>query len=163
MTRVSQPLRGERVDAAGPLTEGDIAELLRLHHEANAAWMVGDARRYLDILPLAEDVTLMTAFGGAPSRSFDDAPERMERLRQFFRNGTIQVDLVQAYTSGDLAVLALTERCEGEIGGLPRQRWGLRVTAVYRREPSGWELVLRHADTLLGGIEVEEAAVLARR
>lgn len=166
MTKPFQHPHGGPADPSGErgrLTERDIATLVQLHADANAAWVAGDARRFLDILPLAEDVTLMTAFGGAPSRSFDDSPERLERLRQFFRNGTIQVDLVQAYASGDLAVLALTERCEGEIGGLPRQRWGLRVTAVYRREPSGWKLVLRHADTLLGGIEVEEAAALARR
>ncbi len=145
------------------ITEQDLAALVRLHTEANAAWMVGDARSFLDILPLADDVTLMTAFGGAPSRSFDDSPERMERLRHFFRNGTLEVETVAAYAAGNLAVLALVERSEAEIGGLPRQAWGLRVTMVYRREADGWRLVLRHADPLRGGIEIEEAAVLARR
>lgn len=145
------------------ITEQDLAALVRLHTEANAAWMVGDARGFLDILPLAGDVTLMTAFGGAPSRSFDASPERLERLRRFFRNGTLEVETVAAYAAGDLAVLALVERSEAEVGGLPRQAWALRVTMVYRREADGWRLVLRHADPLRGGIEVEEAAELARR
>lgn len=145
------------------ITEQDLADLIQRHTEANSAWMVGDARSFLDILPLADDVTLMTAFGGAPSRSFDASPERMERLRRFFRNGTLDVETIATYVAGDLAVLALVERSEAEVGGLPRQAWALRVTMVYRREADGWRLVLRHADPLRGGIDVEEAAVLARR
>ncbi len=145
------------------ITERDLAALVQLHTDANAAWMVGDARTFLDLLPPAHDVTLMTAFGGTPSRSFNDSPERLERLRSFFRNGTLKVETIAAYASGDLAVLALIERSEAEIGGLPPQPWALRVTMVYRREATGWRLVLRHADPLRGGIEVEEAAALARR
>jgi ketosteroid isomerase-like protein len=145
------------------ITEQDLADLIERHAEANSAWMVGDARSFLDLLPLADDVTLMTAFGGAPSRSFDASPERMERLRHFFRNGTLEVETIATYTAGDLAVLALVERSEAEVGGLPRQTWALRVTMVYRREADGWRLVLRHADPLRGGIEVKEAAELARR
>ena len=45
----------------------------------------------------------------------------------------------------------------------PAQDWSLRVTLVYRREPSGWRLVHRHADPLAPGIALEEAAQLARR
>ena len=166
MTKIFQPLQGDPRDVAAigtGLSERDVAALVQLHHDANAAWMVGDARRFLDLIPPAEDFTLMSPFGGEPSRGFDDSPERMERLKHYFRNGTLRVDLVQAYSSGDLAVLALTERSEAEVGGLPRQAWGLRITVVYRREENGWRLVHRHADSLLGGISLEEAAAFARR
>ncbi len=125
--------------------------------------MVGDARTFLDLLPPADDITLMTAFGGAPSRSFDDSPERLERLRRFFRNGTLEVETIAAHAAGDLAILVLIERSEAEIGDLPRQPWALRVTMVYRRYSAGWRLVHRHADPLRGGIEVADAAALARR
>lgn len=145
------------------ISERDIAALVQLHHDANAAWMVGDARRYLDLMNLAEDFTIMTPFGGQPGRGFDDSPERMERLKHYFRNGTFRMELVESYSSGDLAVLALIERSEAEVGGLPRQSWALRVTVVFRREAGTWRLVHRHADTLLGGISVEEAAAFARR
>ena len=37
------------------------------------------------------------------------------------RNGTFEQELVQSYTSADLVVLAIIERCHVEAGGLPAQ------------------------------------------
>lgn len=166
MNKRLEPLRGERVKdnaAPGPLTERDLATLLQLHSDANAALMVGDARRFADLLRPADDFTLMSPFGSAPSHGFDASPEGLERLGRFFRAGTMEVEPVAAYAAGDLAVLAVIERAEVEAGGLPRQPWALRVTVAYRREGAGWRLVHRHADPLRGGVSVEESAALARR
>jgi ketosteroid isomerase-like protein len=66
------------------------------------------------------------------------------------------------YASGDLVVLVMIERQHGEVGGLPDQEWSLRVTQVYRREGSEWQLVHRHADPLVHRISLEQAATLAR-
>jgi hypothetical protein len=59
-------------------------------------------------------------------------------------------------------VLALIERARVEVGRLPSQDWALRVTLVYRRDGTEWRLVHRHADPLVGGISVPQAAALAR-
>ena len=64
--------------------------------------------------------------------------------------------------SGDMVVLVLIERQRAEVGGLPEQDWSLRVTQVYRREGSEWRLVHRHADPLVRGISLEQAAAIAR-
>jgi ketosteroid isomerase-like protein len=53
-------------------------------------------------------------------------------------------------------------RMRAIVGGLPEQDWALRVTQVYRRDPSGWRLVHRHADPLLRSLGLEQAAALAR-
>jgi ketosteroid isomerase-like protein len=53
-------------------------------------------------------------------------------------------------------------RMRAIVGGLPEQDWALRVTQVYRRDPSGWQLVHRHADPLLRSLGLEQAAALAR-
>ena len=38
----------------------------------------------------------------------------------------------------------------------------MRVTQVYRREGSEWRLVHRHADPLVNGISLEQAAAIVR-
>ena len=80
----------------------------------------------------------------------------------FFKNGTLTQEVVQTYASADMVVLAVIERSNVEVGGLPAQEWALRVTLVYRREGAQWRLAHRHADPLAPGISLEQAAALAR-
>ena len=88
---------------------------------------------------------------------------RWMALAQFFRGGEAKVEVVETYTSGDLAVLVVIERQHGTIGDLPEQDWSLRVTWVFRRTAeSEWELVHRHADALVHAIDHERLGVLAR-
>ena len=149
---------------AGSESVGDaeIDALVRRSEEANAALLRGDVDRYRALTPLSADFTLMSPFGGKPSRSSDITPERWDSMRRFFRNGSLAVEVVQAYRSGDIAVLALIERAHGEVGGLPAQDWSLRVTLVFRREAGAWRLAHRHADPLAEGISVQRAAAIAR-
>ena len=137
-------------------------QLVQRSAQGNAALMQGDIVRYNALVPLAEDFVLMSPFGGTPSRASDYTPERMEAMGRFFRNGAFQQKVVETYTSGDMVVLAVIERSNVEVGGLPAQDWALRVTLVYRRDELDWRLVHRHADPLANGITLEHAAALAR-
>ena len=83
-------------------------------------------------------------------------------MGRFFRNGTFEQEVVQSYASAEMVVIAVIERCHVEVGGLPAQEWPLRVTLVYRREGSEWRLAHRHADPLVKGVSLEQAAALAR-
>ena len=83
-------------------------------------------------------------------------------MKKFFKNGTLEQELVGTWESGDLVVLVTIERVRGEIGELPEQDWGLRVTQVFRRDGKQWQLVHRHADPLVHRITVPQAAALAR-
>jgi ketosteroid isomerase-like protein len=144
------------------IADAGIAELVELSRESNAALMRGDVARYRELVTLGDDFTLMSPFGGEPSRGSQVTAERWEAMGRFFRNGTFELELVEAYGSPDMVVLALIERANVEVGGLPAQDWALRVTLVYRREASEWRLVHRHADPLANGISLEQSAVLAR-
>ena len=124
--------------------------------------MRGDIKRYCDLIPLTDDFTLMSPFGGTPTHAIEYTPERMEAMGRFFKNGIFEQDLVQAYSSADMVVLAIIERAHVEVGGLPAQDWALRVTLVYRRDGAEWHLAHRHADPLVRGVSLEQAAALTR-
>lgn len=140
-----------------------IAELVRRSAEANGALLRGDIDSYRARITLTGDFTLMSPFGGTPTRDADMTDERWEAMGRFFRNGALKQELVQAYGSPDMVVLAIIERGHGAVGGLPEQDWPLRVTLVYRREGDEWHLAHRHADPLVSAISLEHAAGLARR
>ncbi|WP_439494982.1 YybH family protein [Bosea sp. (in: a-proteobacteria)] len=145
----------------GP-ADGDVARLIERSAASNAALMRGDVARYRALTTLTHDFTLMSPFGGKPTRGWEMTNERWDAMGRFFRNGTLVQEVVQSYASADMVVLALIEKAHVEVGGLPAQDWPLRVTLVYRREGSEWRLAHRHADPLVKGISLEQAAALAR-
>jgi ketosteroid isomerase-like protein len=140
----------------------ELADLVRQSEARASAFMRGDMDKWSSMTRIADDFTLMQPFGGHASRGFGMSPERLTQLASYFRNGDAKVELVQAYASGDLAVLAVIEHQHGEVGGLPDQDWSLRVTLVYRRQGAEWWLVHRHADPLVRNVGLETAATLAR-
>ena len=144
------------------MSEDELSALVRRTAEAASAFIRGDMRTYLEHIHHADDYTLMSPFGGEPRRGFDDSEAAVEAISRYFRNGEATLEVVATYASGDLAVLVVIERQHGEVGGLPDQDLSLRVTLVFRRTPDGdWELVHRHADALVHGIELEQLSALA--
>jgi ketosteroid isomerase-like protein len=143
-------------------TEQDVANLTRRSAEANSALIRGDIDGYLALIEPANDFTLMSPFGGTPTRGFDTSPEYRKAIGRFFKSGTFHQEVVATYGSADMVVLVTIERVRGEVGGLPEQDWSLRVTQVYRRQGAEWQLVHRHADPLANGIGLEQSAALAR-
>jgi ketosteroid isomerase-like protein len=116
----------------------------------------------MSMVAMSDDFTLMSPFGGPPSHGAPYAPERIEAIGRFFRNGTFAMEVVATYGSPDMVVLVVIERTNVEVGGLPAQDWALRVTLVYRRDGADWRLVHRHADPLVDPVSVEYAAAIAR-
>jgi ketosteroid isomerase-like protein len=148
--------------AAETVTEKELTELVERSAEAASALIRGDVRTYLGLIKHSDDYTLMAPFGGDPEHGFDPSSERMTAMAQFFQGGEVNLELVQSYTSGDIVVLVVVERQHGLVGGLPDQDWSLRVTLVFRREGSDWQLIHRHADPLTHPMNLERAASLAR-
>jgi ketosteroid isomerase-like protein len=144
-----------------PAMNDDVRKLVELSKESNAALLRGDIERYVTLVKQADDFTLMSPFGGKPTHGAI-TNDRMQAIGKFFKNGILQQELVHAYGSPDMVVLAIIERAHVEVGGLPAQDWSLRVTLVYRREGSEWRLAHRHADPLAGAISLTESAALAR-
>ena len=147
---------------AKPVTESDIADLVAHVEESADALMAGDVDRYLAFIHHAEDYILLNPAGGAARRGFDDSPESRRAMAQMFQSGSAKLELIETYASGDLVVLVTLERNRGVVGGFPEQDWSLRVTWVFRRTQSGWELAHRHADPLVHPLSPEQLAALTR-
>jgi ketosteroid isomerase-like protein len=155
------PVRPTVAKAAGP-APGHRAELVARSAASNAALMRGDIDAYRALIRFTDDFVLMSPFGGTPTHASYYTQERMAAMGRFFRNGVFDQELVQSYESEDMVVLALIERQNVEVGGLPPQDWALRVTLVYRREGEEWRLAHRHADPLVEAVSLQQAAALAR-
>ena len=163
MLDYSQDGRLEVVPVSGTATEEEVAALVQRVTQAARALIAGDIRGYVALIHHADDYTLMAPYGGEPVRGFDDSDEALGGLAQFFRRGEAEIEVVETYASGDLAVLVVIERQRGTVGDLPEQDWSLRVTWVFRRlGESDWELVHRHADALVHAIDHERLGQLAR-
>jgi ketosteroid isomerase-like protein len=147
----------------GTAADQELDALVRRVTEAARALISGDIDGYLARITHAADYTLMPPNGGEPVRGFDDSDEALAALAQFFRGGEATVEVVETYSSGDLAVLVVIERQHGTVGELPEQDWSLRVTWVFRRTPDAdWEVVHRHADALVHPIDQQRLGALAR-
>ncbi|MCA1434057.1 DUF4440 domain-containing protein [Bradyrhizobium sp. BRP20] len=155
------PLSGQL--SAGAAAGSDaIAGLVERAREKNAAFMRGDVDRWSQLVRIAPDFTLMQPFGGPASRGFDASPQRLAALSRYFREGQTELEVLQTYASDALVALVMVERQRAEVGGLPAQDWSLRVTEVYRKDGTDWQLVHRHADPLVRSITLQQAAILAR-
>jgi ketosteroid isomerase-like protein len=139
-----------------------VAALISRVAEKNKAFMRGDMQRWAEIVAIAQDFTLMQPFGGPATHGFATRPEHLADMSRYFRNGTSDLEVVKAYASEELIVLATIERQRGEVGGLPAQNWSLRVTEVWRKSGANWQLAHRHADPLVERRTVEQTAVLAK-
>lgn len=109
---------------SNPVTDQEVTDLTRRSADAHTALMRGDLGGYLALITVTDDFTLMAPFGGKPTRASDLTRERWEAVGRFFRNGRqAQLELVQAWRSTDMVVLAVIERAHAGSGGC-RNRTG---------------------------------------
>lgn len=148
--------------AAGLFSPTDIAGLVTRAAETNDAFMNGRMHDWLQLANPAQDFSIMTPFGGWTTGGFDASPERLASMARRFPSGTTSFEVIATYASGDMVVLAAIERQHAVVGDLPAQDWSLRVTLVFRRDGTDWELLHRHADPLVRSISLDQSARLAR-
>jgi ketosteroid isomerase-like protein len=156
-----------RISKDKPMTSNspsatEIADLVARAAEMNDAFMNGRMDAWLALANPADDFSIMTPFGGWTTGGFDAAPEKLAGMARRFPSGTTSLEVVATYASGDMVVLAAIERQHAVVGDLPPQDWSLRVTLVFRRSGTDWEMVHRHADPLVQGISLGQSATIAR-
>ena len=143
-------------------TEEDLSQLIGRVADAASAIINGDITRYTELIGHTDDYTLMAPLGGPVRRGFDSSPEALAATARYFQGGEARLEVVETYASGDLAVLVAVERQHGAVGGRPDQDVSLRVTSVFRRTGSGWQLAHRHADPLVQETDWDRLGAVVR-
>jgi SnoaL-like domain len=143
------------------ISEQELADLVGRTDEATAAFIRGEMDRYLELTHHARGYTLYNPLGGE-LRRYEERAASVQAAASYFQAGEATVELVQAHAWDDTVVLVMIERQHGQVDGLPDQDWSLRVTQIYRRDGTEWQIVHRHADPLVRPMDVHQAAALAR-
>ncbi|HEY5848159.1 MAG TPA: DUF4440 domain-containing protein [Microlunatus sp.] len=142
------------------ITDEQLTELIRSTEQAADAYVRGDMDDYLSLMHHARGFTLLPPYGGPASRH-ENRPEEIRSSPALFRGGEARLEHVEAHVWGDTVILAMIERQHGQLGDLPDREWSLRVTQVYRRDGTDWQLVHRHADPIVRPIGLAELGSLA--
>lgn len=112
-----------------------------------AAMVNGDAAPTTALWSRRDDVVLANPLG-RPILGFVPVAEESARVAAMFVGGEVpEFEEVARWSSDDLGYVVAIEHAQvqraGSEGLVPMD---LRVTTIFRREPDGWRLCVRHAD-----------------
>ena len=115
---------------------------------ANDKMMQGESGAWKELLSSHDDVVLLGAFGGyIHDRAEVDA--RFDRTAHAYAGGHASFENLATWIGADLACTVDLERHHDQhLAGRGPMTITYRVTHVFRREPEGWKVILRHADPL---------------
>jgi len=95
----------------------------------------------------SDDVTICGAFGGVES-GWDKVAARLDWASSQFSEGTRSREEIRSMVGADFAYIVQTEQIRFRVPGRTEQSTlELRVTKLFRREPDGWRIVHRQADS----------------
>lgn len=96
-----------------------------------------------------DDVTLSGAAGGETAKGWKQVSERLTWASSQFSKGSKSVEPIQMTVGNEFAYVVQYEHILFSPPGQSKQsRRDYRVTTIFRREPAGWRVVHRHADTM---------------
>ena len=95
----------------------------------------------------ADDVTLCGGFGGV-ERGWQNVISRLNWVSTKYADGSRTSEEISRVVGPDFAYLVQTEVIRARIAGQAQfSIQELRATMLFRREPEGWRIVHRHADS----------------
>ncbi len=110
----------------------------------------GNASAYKALWAHTDDVTLVGGFGGMVEKGWERVSQRLDWAAAQFSNGTNTIERLITHTNGQLAYVVQIEHIRFQVPGqLKESTRDYRVTMLFRREPTGWRILHRHADSQL--------------
>ena len=107
----------------------------------------------------------VTFFGAAITKSgWDEIAPAFDYLASQFSNcESFEYDVIAAGASGDLAYIVGYEHTTTAVATGPSERYGLRVTTVFRREDGKWKVVHRHGDPMPDSVSARDQVERMKR
>jgi SnoaL-like domain len=97
-----------------------------------------------------DGVSLCGGFGGMES-GWNKVAARLDWASSQISEGTRSSEEIRSTVGADFAYIVQTEQIRFRIPGRSElSTVDFRVTMVFRREPEGWRIVHRHADSQIG-------------
>ena len=95
-----------------------------------------------------DDITLSGGFGGAIEKGWEQISRRLDWVGTQFSKGSNTIERLVTHESGDLGYVVQIEHLRFHVPGQAQEsRRDYRVTMVFRREPEGWRIFHRQADS----------------
>lgn len=96
----------------------------------------------------ADDITLSGGFGGTVEKGWEAINRRLDWVGAQFSHGTNKIERIVASANGDLGYVVQIEHIRFQVPGQEKESTrDYRVTMLFRREPEGWRIIHRQADS----------------
>jgi ketosteroid isomerase-like protein len=133
---------------ASPASEpSEFQAFLKIVYEAQAEFVQGRPAAFKALWSHGSDVTIFGGFGAA-EKGWDKVGPRQDWASAQFSEGSRSHEVLSTYVSGNLGYVVQIERIRFKVPGRSEESLlELRSTMIMRREPDGWRIVHRHADS----------------
>ena len=96
----------------------------------------------------ADDITLSGGFGGTVEKGWEAINRRIDWVGAQFSHGTNKIERIATSANGDLGYVVQIEHIRFRVPGQEKESTrDYRVTMLFRREPEGWRIIHRQADS----------------
>ena len=125
----------------------DFRAFLDKLHEAHEEFINGRPAALKALWSHRPDVTIFGGFGSG-ELGWGSVGPRLDWASAQFSDGARSREVVSTVVTGELGYVVQIERVRFKVPGQStRSLLELRVTMIARREPEGWRIVHRHADS----------------
>lgn len=96
----------------------------------------------------ADDTTLSGGFGGTVEKGWEAINRRLDWVGAQFSEGTNTIERIVAKANGDLGYVVQIEHIRFYVPSQEKESArDYRVTMLFRRDPEGWRIIHRQADS----------------
>lgn len=137
----------EQAPAPATIEMQEFQAFLEIVNEAQAELVQGRPEAFKALWSHGPDVTIFGGFGSG-EKGWDKVGPRQDWASAQFSEGSRSHEVLSMYVSGNLGYVVQLERIRFKVPGTSEESLlELRSTMIMRREPEGWRIVHRHADS----------------